>query len=465
MASPQRWLKILGPLAILAILLAACGSQPSTGGTGVTSAPAAEATSAPATGGDAATAAPATGGDAATAAPAASEGGGRLEIFSWWTNGGEADGLNAMFDVYKGENDGVEVVNATVAGGAGTNAKAVLQTRLAGNDPPDSWQVHAGRETLSYVQAGQMEPLTEFFKEQGFDKAMPPFLLEQITIDGEIWTVPVNIHRSNVMWYNIKVFEENGLTPPKTVDEFFTVAETLKGKGITPLAVGGNNKFEASHLFESVLLATYGPDDYPKLFDGTTTMWEDPRAEQAIATMKRMLEFSNEDRAAIGWSDAAQLVVDGKAAMTIMGDWAHGYFLSKDLQPNVDYGYAAAPGTEGVFMWLSDSFGLAKGAPNPDQAKAWLAVAGSKEGQDAFNPKKGSIPARTDADKSKYDEYLQSAIDDFGSLKLAPSAAHGAATTNAFQAAFHNSLEVFSSDLDERTLLQTLKDATADNNK
>ena len=74
---------------------------------------------------------------------------GNVEIFSWWTNGGEADGLNEMFNVYKAKNAGVTITNATVAGGAGTNAKAVLQTRLAGGQPPDSWQVHAGREALS----------------------------------------------------------------------------------------------------------------------------------------------------------------------------------------------------------------------------------------------------------------------------------------------------------------------------
>ena len=134
---------MLGLMALLGMLLVACG--------GAT--PAAAPTAAPAAA--APTAAPAA--EAPTAAPAAA--GGKLEIFSWWTNGGEQEGLNAMFDIYKQKNPGVEIINATVAGGAGTNAKAVLQTRLAGGQPPDSWQVHAGREALSYVNAGQLEPL------------------------------------------------------------------------------------------------------------------------------------------------------------------------------------------------------------------------------------------------------------------------------------------------------------------
>jgi glucose/mannose transport system substrate-binding protein len=423
------------------LVLAACGQAAST-------TPAAEPTAAPAA--------------EPTAAPAAdSAAGAKLEIFSWWTNGGEATGLEKMYEIYKQQNPGVEIINATVAGGAGTNAKTVLKTRLQGGQPPDSWQVHAGKELTAYVDADQMEPLTAFFKEQGFDKVMPTLLLEQITYNGEIWSVPVNIHRSNVLWYNMKVFADNSLTAPATVDEFFTVAEALKGKGLTALAVGGKDKFETPHLFESVLLATLGAADYAKLFTGEVG-WDDPRVQQSADTAKRMLEYSNADRSSLGWADAMQLVLDGKAGMTIMGDWAHGYALSKGLKPNADYGYVPAPGSAGVFMWLSDSFGLAKGAPNVDQARAWLAVCGSKEGQDAFNPAKGSIPARTDADKSLYDEYLVFSIEHFGTDTLAPSVVHGAAAPEAYMTEYGNALNVFASDLDTEALIQALQDAAGD---
>jgi glucose/mannose transport system substrate-binding protein len=115
-----------------------------------------------------------------------------------------------------------------------------------------------------------------------------------------------------------------------------------------------------------------------------------------------------------------------------------------------------------VFMWLSDSFGLAKGAPNPEQALAWLAVCGSKEGQDAFNPAKGSIPARTDADRSLYDVYLQYSIDAFGTDTLAPSIVHGAAAPEAYMLSYGNALNVFSADLDAQTLATALTDASAE---
>ncbi|MEJ7651909.1 MAG: extracellular solute-binding protein [Chloroflexia bacterium] len=270
---------------------------------------------------------------------------GKLEIFSWWTNGGEADGLNAMYDVFKKQNPNVEIVNATVAGGAGTNAKTVLVTRMQGGQPPDSFQVHAGQELIgTWVAANKMEPLNSIFEQEGWNKVMPKLLLEQISQDGQIYSVPVNIHRSNMLWYNKEVFTKNNLTPPKTIEEFYQVADKLKAAGVTPLAVGGKDKFEAPHLFESVLLATFGPDDYAKLWTPGSDMWSsDPRTKQAVTTLGKMLTYANTDRASLSWSDAAQRVLDGKAGMTIMGDWAEGFFLSKKAKPNVEFGWAPLP--------------------------------------------------------------------------------------------------------------------------
>jgi len=87
---------------------------------------------------------------------------------------GEADGLAAMVKIFSAKYPQYEFVNAAVAGGSGTNAKAVLATRLAAGDPPDSWQAHAGQETIAtYVAAGQVQPLDDLYKSTGFDKVLP----------------------------------------------------------------------------------------------------------------------------------------------------------------------------------------------------------------------------------------------------------------------------------------------------
>jgi glucose/mannose transport system substrate-binding protein len=372
---------------------------------------------------------------------------GEVEVFSWWTAGGEADGLNAMIEIFEAEYPDVEFINATVAGGAGSNAKAVLATRMQADDPPDSFQVHAGHELIdSWVQADKMEPVTFIFEENGWMDKYPPGVIEILSHNGEIWSVPVNIHRSNVLWYNKAVFETNGIEPPETWNDFFAAADTLQAVGVTPLALGDNGIWAATHLFESVLLGSMGPDKYRGLWTGETA-WDGPEVTLALETFAQLMGYVNEDHAALSWDQAAQLVVDGDAAMTIMGDWAEGYFKSVGLTPNVEFGWAPSPGTNGTFIMLSDSFGLPKGAKNRDAAIAWLVVCGSKDGQDAFNPLKGSIPARTDGDRALYDDYLKSAMDDFSSNEIAPSLAHGAAASEGWVTTFNDAMTLFVSDL------------------
>src|SRR5512138_2137877 len=152
----------------------------------------------------------------------------KLEMFSWWTAGGEADGLNAMYDIYKKKYPGIEIVNATVAGGAGTNAKAVLSTRLTGGDPPDSFQLHAGLEVEKYEPAKYLQNLDALYTPEGWDKVFPKDLIALLKYKDHFWGVPVNIHRANVLWYNKKIFDDNKLTAPKTWDEFFKAADALK---------------------------------------------------------------------------------------------------------------------------------------------------------------------------------------------------------------------------------------------
>ena len=127
----------------------------------------------------------------------------QVEVFSWWTGGGEAAGLEAMIKIFNAEYPNVEFINAAVAGGAGTNARAVLATRLQAGDPPDSWQGHAGQELIgTYVAGGQIEPLNDLYEAEGWLAVMPETLIPLISDGGNIYSVPVNIHRANVLWYN-----------------------------------------------------------------------------------------------------------------------------------------------------------------------------------------------------------------------------------------------------------------------
>ena len=141
-----------------------------------------------------------------------------VEVFTWWAEGSEKEGLDALVKVFEDQHPDFTFVNGAVAGGAGSDAKNVLASRLQTNDPPATFQAHAGAELTDYIEQGQIEGLSDMYEEKGWNELFPEGLLERLQQDGEIYSVPSNIHRANVVWANPAVLEEAGLDPEATYD-------------------------------------------------------------------------------------------------------------------------------------------------------------------------------------------------------------------------------------------------------
>ena len=441
----NKMFKLVSVMVIAGMILAACATT-------------ATPTTAPVTQAPAVTEAP-----VVTQAPAAST---EVEVFSWWVGPGEADGLAAMVKIFEAQYPTIKFINAAVTGGAGTNAKAVLQTRLAANDPPDTWQAHAGQETIAnYVAGGKVLPLDDLFTETGLTAVLPATLLPLISQNGHPYSVPVNIHRSNVLWYNPKVLAAAGVTAnPKTdfdtLDKFFAVCDTIKAAGKTCLSLGA--PWTAIHLFENIMIGTIGADKWNGLWTSPpTTDWAGADVTKGIANFAKALSYTNADASTFSdWQPASKLLADGDAAFNIMGDWAYGYFANQPpnglaLTPHTDFDWAVSPGTYGVFNFLADSFVLPVGAKHPDATLDWLKVCASKEGQEAFNPLKGSICARTDCNQSLFSEYSQDAAKDWTSNVVVGSLMHGVVAAPAWATSIGTAIGLFQADTTKTADFQT----------
>ncbi len=364
-----------------------------------------------------------------------------VEIFHWWA-GDEGPALEALIDVFEAQHPDVQVQSEAVAGGAGVVAKAVLKTRMLGGQPPDTFQVHAGEELIgTWVIADRMEELTFLFEEEGWFEVFPPDLIDLISTPEGIWSVPVNIHRSNIMWYVPANVEAWGIDVPQNWAEFLEICPAIQAEGVTPLSLGEN--WTVQHLWESVALAALGPDQYDRLWSGELA-FNAPEAMVMWELFADVMACTNPDAAGLSWQQATDLVVDGEAAFNVMGDWAAGYMATTlELEPGTGFAWAPSPGTDGIFMVLSDSFGLPVGAANRENAIKFLRVAGSLEGSDAFNPLKGSLSPRTDSDLSIYNDYIRSAAADFAVDRQVGSMAHGTAANETFMNDFAQVIEIF----------------------
>lgn len=246
----------------------------------------------------------------------------QVEVFSWWTGPGEADGLKAMREIFEKQNPNLTFFDAAVAGGSGDKARALLSSKLQANQPPDTFQGHAGAELQGYIKGGKLEPLNSLYDELKLKDVFPQQLVDQITYEGNVYSVPVNIHRSNVLWFNPKVLKAAGIAgAPKTIEEFITDLQAVKKAGKIPLSIG--SEWTAVHLLESVLLGSLGTDAYNALWVKGAD-WSGPAVTKALNDFGTIMSFTGAPQD--DWQPAAKQVADGAAAFNIMGDWAYGYF-------------------------------------------------------------------------------------------------------------------------------------------
>ncbi|MFC5929984.1 carbohydrate ABC transporter substrate-binding protein [Cryobacterium melibiosiphilum] len=386
----------------------------------------------------------------------------QVEVFTWWAAGSEKVGLDALVAVFAEQYPDIAFSNAAVAGGAGSNAKAALASRLEADNPPDTFQAHAGAELNDYIEAGQLQDLSSFYDENGLYEAFPDTLIEQLTSDGAIYSVPSNIHRANVTWVNVDVLEGAGIDPtvaPESMDAWIDDLTTLQESGVTaPLALG--TEWTQMQLFENVLIADLGAEGYTGLWDGTTD-WDSAEVQTAIGHYGELLDFANTDYAGLDWDAATQILLDGNAGYNVMGDWAEAAFVQAGQTYGTEYTTWATPGTDGIFDFLADSFTLAVGAPHETAAIDWLTTISSAEGQKAFNIAKGSIPARMDAVATDYPEYQQTAMASFQEDTIVSSLAHGSAASVSWSADLSSAIGKFGADRNADELLTALVAAAA----
>ncbi len=352
-----------------------------------------------------------------------------VEIFSWWTSGGEEDALDAVIRRFEAEHRGVTVINA--AEEYAEKARETLRARVALGSPPDTFQANIGADLLRWVGTTDvdtaLEPLDPLAEEDGWMSAFPAALLDGASKDGHLYGVPVNVHRINSLFYDKRLFERHDLTVPTTIEALNLLVQRIAEDpaiqaehegGVAPLALGNQWDWTLSQLaFESILPALAGPDYYEAFWAGRA----DPTDPEITDALEELLflrcgprpelgcaGFFNDDTDSIDWAPGVGLLADGRAAMAPMGDWAKGYLEGEGLVADEDFGVSPFPGTAGTFVFTTDTFPLPKGAPNRTGAIALLRSLASIDDQVAFNAIKGSIPARGDVALGDFPEAFDS---------------------------------------------------------
>nr|WP_245432791.1 ABC transporter substrate-binding protein [Mesorhizobium loti] len=404
-------------------------------------------------------------GSALTAGYAASTyaAGGSVEVLHWWTSGGEAAALDVLKK--KLESQGVTWKDMPVAGGGGEAAMTALRARVTAGDPPTAVQA-LGFDITDWAKQGVVGDLGEVADKEGWDKVVPTALQNFAKHDGKWIAAPVNVHSTNWVWISKKALDAAGGKTPENWDELIAVLDKMKANGITPLAHGGQAWQDAT-IFDAVVLSL-GTDFYKSsMIDNDPAALGGEKMVEAFDRMAKLKSYVDKDFSGRDWNLASAMVIEGKAGMQMMGDWAKGEFLKAGQKPGSDFVCIRFPGTQGSVTFNSDMFMMFK--VGDDKKAAQLTMASDIESPDfqsSFNVVKGSVPARTDVPDTAFDDCGKKGIKDLAeansSGKLFGSMAHGYAVPAAVKNAMYDVItRHFNGELDSKAAAAALVEAVA----
>lgn len=343
---------------------------------------------------------------------------GTAEVIHWWTSGGEATALKVLVEAY--QKTGNTWKDNPVAGGEA--ARMTARTRILGGDPPTSMQWQIGAPLMALAEEGQLNDVDEVAKD--WDKVLPAVIAERAKFNGKYVTAPMDIHGHNWLWGNQAVLDDVGIAMPKTWEELIASADKIRAKGYIPLALGGQS-WQEIFVFESIIVDVGGRDLLTKVaYDLDDAALRGPEMLKAFEIFAKVRDLVDPGSPSRDWNITGGLLISGKAAYMIMGDWLKGEFLAAGKVPGKDIACEVFPAGGKTFVFGTDAFAMTA-VKDPAARDAQLALAKTIMDpvvQREFSLLKGSIPPRLDVDKSGFDACAQIAMAEAaaGNLFLVP---------------------------------------------
>jgi multiple sugar transport system substrate-binding protein/raffinose/stachyose/melibiose transport system substrate-binding protein len=296
--------------------------------------------------------------------------------------------------------------------------KTGILIQLAGGNPPDVHTNWAGARTAFQVENDSLAPIDEVWAANGLDDQFGAGMIESaVTYDGTKYLLPFGFHIAP-MFYNPTVFADAGVEIPTTFDELKAACETFSAAGVLPISLGSQAAWPAQFWFDYLLLRTAGAEYRARLMAGEAS-YTDPEVVRAMELWAELFDagcFPDGATAnSLVWTDAADQLVNGEAAMNLMGTWLIGYVVGNGFEPVTDFDFFEFPivdeGVPTAVVGPVDGLVTAAGAANSENAMAMLEFLARPESQAAWSVGQGNMPTNTTSDTTEFNDLIKRAME------------------------------------------------------
>ena len=275
-------------------------------------------------------------------------------------------------------------------------------------DAPDLANWYAGNRMLPYVNAGLFEPVDDVWDENGLNESLKS-AASSMTIGGKKWGVPYTYYQWGV-YYRKDIFEANDIAVPTNWEEFKAAGATLNAAGVTPITIGTKFLWTAAGVFDYLNLRTNGYEFHMDLTNGKIA-WTDDRVLATMAHWKELLdaEFFIDNHAAYSWQEALAPMVQGDAAMYVMGNFAVAPLKEAGLTDDQLDFFQFPLITEGIPLAEdapTDTVHIPAKAKNKEDAKKFLAYLAQADVQSEMNVILGQLPINSASTIDESNKFL-----------------------------------------------------------
>jgi multiple sugar transport system substrate-binding protein len=279
-------------------------------------------------------------------------------------------------------------------------------------DPPDLANWYAGNRMAPFVAGGQFMDVSDVWEEHGLKESLAS-ALPSMTIDGKQWGVPYTYYQWGI-YFNRSVYEQVGVEIPATWDEFIANCAKFKEAGIDCVTTGTKALWPGAGIFDYLNLRTNGYDFHMALTNGEIP-WTDDGVRATFAEWAKLVDpgYVTANHAAIDWQDAAALLVQGKAANYVMGNFAVAVFKDGGMTDET-LGFmpfpTINPDVPRAEEAPTDTVHVTAGAKNPEDAKKFLAFLATADVQTKLNAALGQLPINKDSEVGD-DPFIQAGFE------------------------------------------------------
>jgi multiple sugar transport system substrate-binding protein len=278
-------------------------------------------------------------------------------------------------------------------------------------DAPDLANWYAGNRMAPFVNAGQFMDVTDVWEANGLNDALAS-AAASMTIDGKKWGIPYTYYQWGI-YYNRDAYKAAGVEVPTSWDEFVANCEKFAAAGIDCVTTGSKALWPIAGIFDYLSLRTNGYEWHMDLTSGKVA-WTDQKVKDVFAQWAKIQPYTTANHAAIDWQDAAALLVQGKAANYVMGNFAVGVFKEGGMT-NDNLGFMVfpeiTPGLPRAEEAPTDTIHIPAGAKNVEDAKTFLAFVASADAQTKLNAAIGQLPTNKNSTVAADDPFISAGFE------------------------------------------------------